>query len=323
MRFAATMPSSVWRGRHTDVDHGAVGFLRRDRVHETVEIARFRNDVDPGIAEHTDDSLPREHHVFGDDDAHGASLTAPRAAVASYSRRCKDSRAGPDGRRGRLRDHRTVDGEGGRTMSSTIRIALASALLALGIGSGMSLAGPPPEGGKTVTLTLANPEPRSRAASQIAEVFAARAKRLSKGKVLVKIVYEFGWRDVPAGEIEANADPVHPNGEGSARDRPDPRVPGARGEVVSGPTGAVPHHDGRGDGSGDHRAASDETPVGPAPHRPHRPRARAGGSPAAVRPQEGTRLTRGLRRREDPCDPLQADLGLASCARSNAGRPRR
>ncbi len=89
-------------------------------------------------------------------------------------------------------------------MSSTIRIALASALLALGIGSGMSLAGPPPEGGKTVTLTLANPEPRGRAASQIAEVFAARAKRFSKGKVLVKIVYEFGWRDVPAGEIEAN-----------------------------------------------------------------------------------------------------------------------
>src|SRR5262245_12933700 len=89
-------------------------------------------------------------------------------------------------------------------MSGTFRIALAGALLALGIVVGTSPAAPPPAGGETVTLTLANPEPRGRAASQIAEVFASQAKRLSKGKVLIKIVYEFGWRDVPDGEIEVN-----------------------------------------------------------------------------------------------------------------------
>lgn len=93
------------------------------------------------------------------------------------------------------------------TLSSTIRIALAAVLLALGIAAGTSLAGPPPAGEETVTLRLANPEPRSRAASEIAEAFAARAKALSNGKVVVKILYQFpqsGSNVSSVGELEAN-----------------------------------------------------------------------------------------------------------------------
>jgi TRAP-type C4-dicarboxylate transport system substrate-binding protein len=91
-------------------------------------------------------------------------------------------------------------------MSSTIRISLASALLALVVGTGVSHAGPPPEGGKKVTLTLANPEKQDRPSSEIAEAFAARVKALTKGRVVVKVLYDTGRSSssTPNGQAEAS-----------------------------------------------------------------------------------------------------------------------
>ena len=91
-------------------------------------------------------------------------------------------------------------------MSGTTRIVLASALLALGVGSATSLAGPPPGGGKTVTLTLAAPESPERPSSRIAKAFAAQATTLSKGTVVVKITYDAGKTSegLSVGKHEAN-----------------------------------------------------------------------------------------------------------------------
>jgi TRAP-type C4-dicarboxylate transport system substrate-binding protein len=90
--------------------------------------------------------------------------------------------------------------------STTTRIGFSALLLALAVGAGPSPAAPPTPGGPTVTLTLAHPETRGRPTSLIAESFAARARALSKGKLVVKIDYEAGvTRDnQPVGEIEAN-----------------------------------------------------------------------------------------------------------------------
>lgn len=91
-------------------------------------------------------------------------------------------------------------------MSGITRIVLASALLALGIAAATSLAGPPPAGGETVTLTLATPEDPERPSSRIAKAFAEQAKALSRGKVVVRIMYDAGKtsQGLPVGKAEAN-----------------------------------------------------------------------------------------------------------------------
>ena len=91
-------------------------------------------------------------------------------------------------------------------MSTTIRISLASAMLALVVGTGVSLAGPPPAGGTKVTLTLASPEKQGRPSGEIAEAFAAKVKALTKGKVVVKVTYDAGRPSdsTPNGQVEAS-----------------------------------------------------------------------------------------------------------------------
>ena len=91
-------------------------------------------------------------------------------------------------------------------MLSTFRISLAATALVLAVAAGTSLAGPPPEGGKKVTLTLANPEKPGRPSSEIAEAFAAKVKALTRGKVVVKVTYDAGRPsdNTPNGPVEAN-----------------------------------------------------------------------------------------------------------------------
>jgi TRAP-type C4-dicarboxylate transport system substrate-binding protein len=90
-------------------------------------------------------------------------------------------------------------------MFTSFRIALVLAVVTLAAGVGTSLAGPPGKTGGTVTLRLADPEPQGRPASLIAESFAARAKALSKGKIVVRIAYEAGLSaNIPVGRLEAN-----------------------------------------------------------------------------------------------------------------------
>ena len=62
------------RRGHADVDDRAVGPLGRDRVHERVDLAYLGDDVEARVGQHADDPLAGEHHVLGDDDAHGPSL---------------------------------------------------------------------------------------------------------------------------------------------------------------------------------------------------------------------------------------------------------
>ena len=76
-------------------------------------------------------------------------------------------------------------------MPPTIRLTAIVAVVAVAFAAGTSLAGPPAPG-ETVTVTLANPEPRGRPASQIAERFARRVAIRSKGSLRVRIVYEAG-----------------------------------------------------------------------------------------------------------------------------------
>jgi len=61
-------------------------------------------------------------------------------------------------------------------MFTITRITAAIAVIAVALAAGTSLAGPPVTG-ETVTLTLANPEPQGRPASQIAERFARSVAR--------------------------------------------------------------------------------------------------------------------------------------------------
>ena len=71
-------------------------------------------------------------------------------------------------------------------MSTSMRIALAVALVVLSVGARNSIAGPPEKTGSTVTLTLGATEGRGRPSTEIAETFAARVKALSKGTIVVK-----------------------------------------------------------------------------------------------------------------------------------------
>jgi TRAP-type transport system periplasmic protein len=90
-------------------------------------------------------------------------------------------------------------------MSTPMRIALAAGLITLAVGVASSLAGPPQKTGSVVTLTLAAAEGRGRPSTGIAEVFAARAKALSKGTIVVKIAYQSGGGNgTPLGLQESN-----------------------------------------------------------------------------------------------------------------------
>ena len=92
-------------------------------------------------------------------------------------------------------------------MSTSMRIALAVALVALSVGARNSIAGPPEKTGSTVTLTLGATEGRGRPSTAIAEAFAARVKALSKGTIVVKIAYQSGRSqgdDTPVSLQEAN-----------------------------------------------------------------------------------------------------------------------
>src|SRR5262245_20701858 len=85
-------------------------------------------------------------------------------------------------------------------------IAVAAVLVAFAITAGTSLAGPPQKTGSTVTLTLADPENRGHPASRIAETFAARVGALTRGALVVKIVYQAGKTstDLPVSQVDAN-----------------------------------------------------------------------------------------------------------------------
>ena len=61
------------RGRHADVDDRRVGSGEPDVSEQLVGVLRLGDDVDSGVLEQTDDPLAREHHVVGDDYAHGIS----------------------------------------------------------------------------------------------------------------------------------------------------------------------------------------------------------------------------------------------------------
>jgi len=92
-------------------------------------------------------------------------------------------------------------------MSTSMRIALAVALVVLSVGARNSIAGPPEKTGSTVTLTLGATEGRGRPSTEIAETFAARVKALSKGTIVVKIAYQSGRSqgdDTPVSLQEAN-----------------------------------------------------------------------------------------------------------------------
>jgi TRAP-type C4-dicarboxylate transport system substrate-binding protein len=92
-------------------------------------------------------------------------------------------------------------------MSTPMRIALAAGIIAVAVGAANSLAGPPQKTGSVVMLTLGITEARGRPLADIAEVFAARVKALSKGTIVVKIAYESGYsqgKDTPVSLLDAN-----------------------------------------------------------------------------------------------------------------------
>jgi TRAP-type C4-dicarboxylate transport system substrate-binding protein len=94
--------------------------------------------------------------------------------------------------------------EGRTALSRSIRIYLAAGLVALAAGASTSLAGPPQKTGSTVTLTLVSREERGVPSSMIAEAFAARVKTLSKGALVVRVVYLTRSGNAPVGFQEAN-----------------------------------------------------------------------------------------------------------------------
>jgi len=75
-------------------------------------------------------------------------------------------------------------------MFTITRITAAVAVIAVAIVAGTSLAGPPAPKADTVTLTLANPEPKDRPTSRIAERFARNVATLSNGSLKIRIAYE-------------------------------------------------------------------------------------------------------------------------------------
>ena len=75
-------------------------------------------------------------------------------------------------------------------MFTITRITAAVAVIAVAVAVGTSLAGPPAPKGNAIILTLANPEPKGRPTSRIAERFARNVAALSKGSLTIKIAYE-------------------------------------------------------------------------------------------------------------------------------------
>ena len=74
-------------------------------------------------------------------------------------------------------------------MFTITRITAVVAVLALAVSAGASLAGPPAKP-SSVTLTLETPSGPGRPATNLAEAFAARAKALSDGAIVVKVRVE-------------------------------------------------------------------------------------------------------------------------------------
>jgi len=90
-----------------------------------------------------------------------------------------------------------------RTVPTPFRAGLAAALVALAAGAGTSLAGPPKKTHSPVTLRLALMEPRFEPSAKIAEVFAARVKKISGGALVVKTDYVTSKSNAPIRTREA------------------------------------------------------------------------------------------------------------------------
>ena len=65
---AARSPSSVWVGRHPDVDDGDVGLVRADLAQEVLGVTRLAGHLEAGLLEQPREALAQQHGVLGDDD---------------------------------------------------------------------------------------------------------------------------------------------------------------------------------------------------------------------------------------------------------------